>query len=226
MYQSERIAAGRGVAAMTPADPGRPGRSEQDGLGTRDRILVAAATMLGEDPTARLSVRAVAARAGVSVGSLRHFFPTQRQLLDTVVAGLATLELPDDPLADRSRGAGERLVAALQLVLAEVGAGERARRHLSSLHGAYVASPPGEDAEHTFHALERLSLGRVEGWLTRLGEEGAGLRDGLDVEVAARFLLTVLDGLALERALPGAGARVVGEEATLRIAVTGVLASP
>lgn len=43
--------------------------------GTRDKILIAAATMLGENPTARLSVRAVAARAQVSTGSLRHFFP-------------------------------------------------------------------------------------------------------------------------------------------------------
>jgi len=69
---------------------------------TRQRILIAAATMLGENPTARLSVRAVAARAGVSTGSLRHFFPTQRALIDTVVAGLYDLELPEDPMSDRS----------------------------------------------------------------------------------------------------------------------------
>ena len=31
---------------------------------TRQRILIAAATMLGEDPTPRLSARQVAARAG------------------------------------------------------------------------------------------------------------------------------------------------------------------
>ncbi|GAA4689492.1 hypothetical protein GCM10023226_29190 [Nocardioides nanhaiensis] len=213
-------------AGVTPASSGRPDEAERDGLGTRDRILVAAATMLGEDPTARLSVRGVAARAGVSVGSLRHFFPTQRQLLDTVVAGLAALELPDDPLADRSRSASDRLLTALQLVLAEVGAGEQARRHVSSLHAAYVASPPGEDAEHAFHALERLSLGRIEGWLAGLREEGVALREGVDdVETAARFLLTVLNGLALERALPGAPARVAGEEVALRIAVEAVLAT-
>jgi len=45
---------------------------------SRDRILIAAAGMIGEDPAARLSVRAVAARAGVSTGSLRFHFPTQR----------------------------------------------------------------------------------------------------------------------------------------------------
>ena len=60
-----------------------------DEPGTRDKILIAAATMLGEDPTARLSVRAVATRAQVSTGSLRHFFPTQRDLIDTVKIGRA-----------------------------------------------------------------------------------------------------------------------------------------
>lgn len=43
---------------------------------TRERILQAAAEMLAEDVTTTLSVRAVAARAGVSTGSLRFHFPT------------------------------------------------------------------------------------------------------------------------------------------------------
>lgn len=94
---------------------------------TRDRILIAAATMLGEDPTARLSVRGVAARAGVSTGSLRHFFPTQRELVETVVAGLYDIEIPDDPIYDTERTPADRLVACLRLLLAEFGAGDRAR---------------------------------------------------------------------------------------------------
>ena len=61
---------------------------------TRTKILIAAATLLGEDPTSRLSVRTVAARAGVSVGSLRHFFPTQQALIDTVIAGIYDLYSP------------------------------------------------------------------------------------------------------------------------------------
>ena len=190
-------------------------------LDTRSKILIAAATMLGEDPTARLSVRAVAARAGVSTGSLRHFFPTQQALIDTVVAGMQTLDLPEDPMADTSRGPAERLQACLHMLLAAVGAGEEARRHWTALHNAYVASPPPEDSTHVFLALERLAVDRVQRWLFALQEEGV-LGAG-DLEAPARFLLTVVNGLAFERALPGACARIGFEANTLKTAVSAVL---
>lgn len=190
--------------------------------GTRDKILIAAATMLGEDPTSRLSVRAVAARAQVSTGSLRHFFPTQRELVDTVVAGLLELDIPDDPIADRTRTPSERLVACLQLLLSQVGSGERARRHWTALHEAYVASPPSDDQASTFHALERAGRRRIERWLTALVEEGA-VAPGA-VEEQARFLATVINGLGTERALPTGPSHVATEAETLRLAVDAVTA--
>jgi AcrR family transcriptional regulator len=188
---------------------------------TRDKILIAAATMLGEDPTARLSVRAVAARAGVSTGSLRHFFPTQRELIDTVVEGLQTLDLPEDPMRDTSRSPAERLEACLRLLLLGAGTGEKARQNWTALHEAYVASPVPEDAVHVFSALERLAVDRVERWLVVLRDEGV-LAPG-DLEQHARFLLTVVNGLSLERALPGAPSRIGFEAHTLSTAAAAVL---
>jgi AcrR family transcriptional regulator len=191
---------------------------------TRSRILIAAATMFAEDPTARLSVRAVAARAGVSTGSLRHFFPNQQTLIDTVVEGLMTLDIPDDPMTDASRSASERLEACLQLLLAGVGTGEQARQNWTSLHDAYVASPLPDDAAQTFFAIDRLAVGRIERWLETLRDEGE-LPPG-DLESRARFLLTVVNGLSFERAFPGARARLESESSTLRLAVTAVWADP
>lgn len=189
--------------------------------GTRSRILIAAATMLSENPTARLSVRAVAARAGVSTGSLRHFFPTQRALIDTVVAGLYDLELPEDPMADRSLSAADRLVACLRLLLSTVGAGEEARRQIGALYEAYVASPPSEDQAATYLSLDRLGRHRIERWLEVLIEEGA--MPAGEVEQRARFLSTIVNGLMLERALPTNGLRVEAEADTLHLAVRAVM---
>lgn len=188
--------------------------------GTRDKILIAAATMLGENPTARLSVRAVAARAQVSTGSLRHFFPTQRALVDTVIAGLHDLDVPDDPIHDHTRTPSERLVAGLQLFLAQVGAGDRARQHWGALYEAYVASPPSDDEAVTYLALERLGRRRIERWLAVLVEEGAIASGG--IEQRARFLATVLDGLTTRRALPSEALQVENEIETLRVAVHAV----
>lgn len=157
--------------------------------GTRSKILIAAATMLGENPTARLSVRGVAARAQVSTGSLRHFFPTQRELIETVVAGMYDLEIPDDPIDDRSLTPEERLTACLQLLLSHVGVGERARQQWGALYEAYVATPPSEDQAATYLALERMGRHRIEQWLTTLVDEGAIAAGG--IEERARFLATV-----------------------------------
>ncbi|GII81816.1 hypothetical protein Sru01_67980 [Sphaerisporangium rufum] len=187
---------------------------------TRDRILIAAATMLGEDPTARLSVRGVAARAGVSMGSLRHFFPTQRELIDTVVAGLYDVDIPDDPILDTERPAVDRLVDCLRLSLSTVGTGSRAREYWRAIHETYIASDPSDDQVTTFRSLERLGLHRIERWLAVLAGEGAVPAD--DVERRARFLATVLNGLLTERALPADAGRLRFETDTLRMAAEAV----
>ncbi|MBT2486436.1 MULTISPECIES: TetR/AcrR family transcriptional regulator [unclassified Microbacterium] len=188
--------------------------------GTRDKILIAAATMLGENPTARLSVRAVAARAHVSTGSLRHFFPTQRDLIDTVVAAMYDLQIPDDPIAEVSLPPAERLIACLQLLLAQAGVGDRARQQWGDLYHAYVASTPPEEEAATYLALERMGRHRIEQWLEKLVDEG-GIPAG-SIEQRAQFLATVITGIMTERALPSAVVRVETEAETLRLAAHAV----
>lgn len=191
--------------------------------GTRDKILIAAATMLGENPTARLSVRAVAARAQVSTGSLRHFFPTQRDLIDTVVAGIYDLDIPNDPINERALSPSERLVTCLRLILAQVGVGDRARERWGALYEAYVATSPSDDEAATYRALERMGRHRIERWLAELVEEGA-IPAG-EIEQRARFLTTVISGLMTERALPAEAVRIETEGETLRLAVHAVTAA-
>ncbi|MFG2011569.1 TetR/AcrR family transcriptional regulator [Micromonospora sp. NPDC048868] len=195
--------------------PDRPARRD-----TRDRILIAAATMLGENPTARLSVRAVAARAGVSTGSLRHFFPTQRALIDAVVAGIYDVDIPGDPILDTARAPAERLVECLRQLLSQIGTGNRAREHWRAIHETYIASDPTDDEVAAYRSLERLGLHRIERWLTVLADEGA--IPAHDVERRARFLATVMNGLSAERALPADTLRLESEADTLRMAADAV----
>ncbi|MBF4992692.1 helix-turn-helix transcriptional regulator [Arthrobacter gandavensis] len=177
--------------------------------------------MLGENPAARLSVRAVAARAGVSAGSLRHFFPTQQDLVETVVALVYDVDIPGDPILDAERPPAERLVACLQQLLSEVGHGEAARRYWRTLQDTYMAGAPTNEAAANYLALERLGLHRIRRWLTTLAEEGAVQAES--IEPAVRFLSTVLSGLVTERALPADAARLEAEGTTLRIAADAVL---
>lgn len=189
--------------------------------GTRDRILIAAATMLGEDSTSRLSVRAVAARAGVSTGSLRHFFPTQQTLIDTVVAGLYQVAVDGEPLRDTTRPAADRLIACLQQILEHVGTGEQAREMWRRTVRTHLGPSTPAGSTETYLALERGGLHRLEQLLQVLSDEGA-LAPG-SIEAQARFLGSVLNGLSIERALPADGPRAVFERDTLRLAAGAVL---
>ncbi|MGW6740655.1 TetR/AcrR family transcriptional regulator [Streptomyces sp. NPDC055025] len=196
---------------------------KKEGVGTRDRILAAAAAMIGEDPSVNLSVRAVAARAGVSTGSLRHFFPTQRELRDAVLAVIYDHVVSEDGIHDRSVPARDRLVNCLRQVLAPAGVGERAREAWGRLFETFIASEPTDEVRAAYLAMDREGQRRVESWLAILTQEGA-LAAGENTR-RARFLMTVLNGLATERALPAEKSILRSETETLYMAVDCVLDS-
>ncbi|MDN3445460.1 TetR/AcrR family transcriptional regulator [Microbacterium sp. APC 3901] len=187
---------------------------------TRDRILQTALTMFGENPGAKLSVRAVAARTGVSTGSLRFHFPTQRALLDEVLRIVYEVIAPDDPIHDETLAPRERLLACLRQVLAPSGVGEQARHAATLLHQTFIEPELTGELRDAYLANERAGQRRVEHWLSVLGEEGS-LPPGDDVR-RARFLNTVLAGLALERALPSDESILTSETNTLTMAVDAV----
>jgi AcrR family transcriptional regulator len=190
-------------------------------VGSREKILRAAAEMIAEDMTATLSVRAVAARAGVSTGSLRFHFPTQRALQDAVLARIYEHVFPDDPIRDRTLPARDRLVNCLRQVLASAGVGEEARRAWGAAYEAFIAPEPTEEVRTAYLAYERASAGRVEYWLGVLADEGVLSHEDRTRQV--KFLLTVLNGLSIERALPACESILRTETETLYAAVDCVL---
>ncbi|MEU8635462.1 helix-turn-helix domain-containing protein [Amycolatopsis sp. NPDC048633] len=196
---------------------------QETGLSSRDMVLRAAMAMFGEDPGARLSVRAVAARAGVSTGSLRHHFPTQRALQDAVLAGIYDVVAPGDRIHDRSATARDRLIDCLRQVLALAGVGEQARAGWGEIFKTYIAPEPTDETRAAYLAIEREGQRRVEYWLTVLSTEGA-LAEG-DNGRRARFLMTVLNGLSIARALPSEESILATETETLHAAVDHVLGS-
>ncbi|QEM48227.1 TetR/AcrR family transcriptional regulator [Mycolicibacterium grossiae] len=101
-------------------DDGRAQRSD-----TRGRILDAACDIAKAGDGTRVSVRAVAARAGVGLGTLRHHFPTQGELLNAVLASIYQEALPDERIRDSSAPPKDRLLECLRHILAPVG-GSRA----------------------------------------------------------------------------------------------------
>lgn len=177
--------------------------------------------MLADDITATLSVRAVAARAGVSTGSLRFHFPTQRALQDEVLKRIYEHFMPDDPILDRSQPARDRLVNCLRQMLAPAGVGDESRRAFGLVYETFIAPDPSEQVHTAYLSYQRASAGRVMYWLCVLEDEGAVPQGDRAREV--RFLLTVLNGLSVERALPQDDSVLQSETETLYTAVDAIL---
>lgn len=190
-------------------------------IGTRDKILHAAVVMVGEDPNANLSVRAVAARAGVSIGSLRHHYPTQRGLRDAVISTIYDATASDTGIHDRTVPARDRLLACIGDVLAPTGVGDQARTAWRKIFQHFIDPEPTAEVRAAYAALDRGARHRVENWLTILTDEGA-LPAG-DNARRARFLVTVMNGLSIERALPSTESVQITEIETLTMAIDYVL---
>lgn len=194
---------------------------DDENLSSRDKVLRAAMQLFGEDPGVKLTVRAVASRAGVSTGSLRYHFPTQRELQDEVLTRIYDLVAPDDGIHDTAVPARDRLVGCLRQVLAGTGVGAQAREAMRTVVEEFVAPEPTEELHTAYLAIGREVRRRVEYWLTVLANEGA-LPDG-DTTRRARFLITVVNGLGFERALPAEDSILQLETDTLYTAVDCVL---
>lgn len=197
------------------------GQRPPEGLGSRDRILWAATTMLGEGPGAILSVRAVAARAEVSTGSLRHHFPTQRELMDAALGVVYDVLLPEDSIHDRSLSAHERLVACLQRLLAPAGDEVDSRDAWRRAFESYVAGEPTEQARDEFLAIDREIRRRLDYCLRVLQDEGAIPAGDNSARVA--LLLNVVNGLSIAQVMPTEVPRAQAELDTLRLAADYVL---
>lgn len=136
---------------------------ERPELTTRERILAAAAGIIGEDGvTARLSVRAVAARAEVSTGSLRHHFPTQQVLRDEVMSRVYDWMLPDIRIDDTTVPPRDRLVYCLRQVLDMSGTGSEARHSMVLLMETFVTVEQTEAMREAYLAMQRDGQRRME----------------------------------------------------------------
>ena len=191
---------------------------------TREHILDTAAHMVEDDPDSRLSVRTVANRAGVGVGTLRHHFPTQRELVDAVLARVYERAMPDDRIHDEAVPPRDRLVQNLARMIDGVGTGDDARRAWSDIHSTFIALSADEGTRSSYSLLHAGASRRIESWLATLVGQGA-LPAG-DNTRRAEFLLAVVDGLSLHRALPTQESVRRAERDVLSMAVQSLLVDP
>ncbi|GAA1491343.1 TetR/AcrR family transcriptional regulator [Brachybacterium sacelli] len=201
---------------MTSAPP--------EGSSTRGKILWAALTLLGERAGSIASVRAIAARAGVSTGALQHHFPAKQDLVDEVMTVVYDTVLPSDYLEDTSVPARDRLISCLEQVVSPNGVDVPPRQAWQVTYERYLSPEASEDARMEYSAIERELCRRIEQCLIALHRERA-VPAG-DHARTARALLTVALGVSVTRALPHGEHTASTATDVLHAAADAVLTAP
>ncbi|WP_251152621.1 TetR/AcrR family transcriptional regulator [Cellulosimicrobium sp. Marseille-Q4280] len=189
---SATIGTGQAGGARRRTDPADPGRGYAKGRAKREQILQAAIQLFGEVGYHSASLRELASRVGMSHPGLLHHFPTKVALLEAV------LEHRD--VVDRS-DLGEEIEQGVDYLDALVALVERnsRKRVVVELFTALAAeaTSPDHPAHEYFVRRYATTVAAMQDGLQRYADAGR-LRDGVDVAVAARHLVALMDGLQVQ----------------------------
>ncbi|MEV6040353.1 TetR family transcriptional regulator C-terminal domain-containing protein [Nonomuraea sp. NPDC052116] len=158
----------------------------------RQELAEAAWRVIMRDGVGHVSVRAVAAEAAMSAGSLRHVFPTQEELLVFAMQFVLTrvrariAALPPRPTIRQA-------VEAVARELLPLDAGRRAEMEVwlalfSAANAEKSLKGPRTEAHQALRDACRWMIGQLD--------NGVDLSPGRDLELEARRLHALLDGLA------------------------------
>lgn len=157
----------------------------------RQDIAEAAWRLIRLDGLESVTVRKVAAEAGLSMGSLRHYFTTQSELIgfamrmvvDRLTARIKPLASTDDPRADLER-------AVTELLPLDKDRQTEGEVWLSFSGRALVDPAMHRLSDEVHDSIHDLMVHL----LTKVAEHGQ-LVDGLDVDLEAHRLHALIDGL-------------------------------
>lgn len=162
------------------------------GREVRQRLLAAAAELIGERGWTAVSTRVLAQRAGVTPSVVHYHFPSVQALLrEAVVTGMRAVVGELDTFLDGAVAAGDLVEAMLASVASYSGTDPTSMLFIE----AYLAATRDEVLrEQIADALRGLRVDVAR----RLADRGVA-----DPDVTAAVLLAALDGVLLHRGLGG-----------------------
>ncbi|GGP69483.1 TetR family transcriptional regulator C-terminal domain-containing protein [Saccharothrix coeruleofusca] len=163
--------------------------------GKREQILRAAVELAKAEGLAALSVRAVAAAAGVGATTLRNYFPSQALLHQAVASEIVTFTLDDRHIADASRSPAERLAECLEQFLPLPDQVEAALHGWLEYYRLSYGPEASEGARELLLSGRQASATVLTRWLGVLAAEGHIPDDAVDDRVTE--LLVMIDGVHL-----------------------------
>lgn len=162
----------------------------------RPQLIAAARTALARDGVARTSLRAVAAEAGLPLGTMQYVFPTKELLLRAVIEDVVD-EIADvlKSLADADHGLEHALQTALRSFWNQLVEAHGDLQLMQYELTVYSLRAAGQE-ELARWQYERYAAVIAE-WC-RLAASNAGETCPIPFEKLARIILAGMDGLVLQ----------------------------
>lgn len=166
-------------------------------MSRREEIIRAAIRLAenSEPGKTNLSVRAVAKEAGIGASTLRHYFPTQADLMEAIARESLSVILSDFSIADTSIPPADRLYeCCAQFLLSD----EHQRLQLDNWLALHIKALGPEEMTPMRRFLEHgheVTNDHFHRWLGILADEGH--LDHAEVNPASDALFAMIDGLTL-----------------------------
>lgn len=161
----------------------------------REQILAAAVELAYEKGIRAVSVRAVAARAGIGASTLRHHFPAQAELLSATSRAIFAAQVNDFRIGDASLDPRSRLFECFWQFLAPFDGSRAALESWFEAHRQALSPDTDPSLVNFLGEAHRAGEASAQRWLETVA--GEGYLDTSSVEPAAAMLLALVDGLAL-----------------------------
>ncbi|GFE38221.1 TetR/AcrR family transcriptional regulator [Streptomyces tubercidicus] len=160
----------------------------------QEEILAAALRLTHEQGVGALSVRSVAAAAGVGATTLRHYFPSQADLYQAVASRLVTNVLSDLDITDDSRDPAARLYDCLAQFVPQSNEQMQALTSWAELHRLALGGDAG--VTEILKSGRRASKEALLRWFNTLADQGHVAPTDIDAHIT--HALTLIDGLNLD----------------------------
>lgn len=164
-------------------------------MSRKEEIIQAALELVNESGVDAMSVRNVAARAGIGASTLRYYFPTHRDLVNAVANAVTVDTLGDLRIHDASVSARERLAECLCQFLPQSEAQMPVLEGLVTVYATCFKDGRVIGSPH-LAGVGIATREKVAGWLTVLAKEGRSLP--MPEGDLARLLISHINGVALD----------------------------
>lgn len=174
----------------------------------RESILEAAASIADSVGLDAVTVRATAVKAGVGIGTLRHHFPTQKDLFDAIVVRRVDTVIDDSVVLDESAAMADRVASMIeQFIPAELDKPASLNLWFSTYSSA-LGPKPNTGSQRLLAAAAARSHEHMRRWLRHFAAEG--FVNPRDVDDVANTIIALIVGITLESLTPGTPTTIQG----------------